>query len=331
MKTPTIQDIAKEAGVSKSTVSRVLNKTAAVHPEKQRSILLAINRLGFRPNVVARSLAKGRSMTIGILTQQIGSPYYDAVSQGVISGFDGTGYSPLFADGQWQSAVEMEAIRTLIGRRVDGLVLVGGSIPGEETLALCHPLPTVVVGRKLSHLHCIYTDNVDGGYQATRHLLDSGHREIAIILGIEHHPDAVDRFAGYRQALKEAGIGLNQELVADGDFTAESGVAGIEKLLASGQSFSAVFASNDATAFGARLALYRKGVDVPKEVSLVGFDDQAEAAFMAPPLTTIHQPAREMGRRASEALMKLIHGETFQTRSLKGQLRIRESVSRIQG
>ena len=146
--------------------------------------------------------------------------------------------------------------------------------------------------------------------------------------GIEHHPDTIDRFAGYKKALQEAGIDLDEWLVLKGDFTAESGVDAIDDLISRGQSFSAIFAANDATAFGARLGLHRRDIRVPEDVSIVGFDDQAEAAFMTPPLTTVRQPAREMGVQASQALLALIEGDPFQSQSLTGELQVRESVGR---
>lgn len=329
MKHVTIQDIAKTAQVSKSTVSRVLNGTAAVHPDKRKAVLQATERLGFAPNSLARSLAKGRSMTIGVLTQNIGSPFYDAISQGVIAGLGGTGYSPLFMDGQWQRSVEVDAIRALLGRRVDGLVLIGGDVAARELATLCADLPTVVVARQLAHerLHCIHADNVAGGDLATRHLIEHGHRQIAMIRGIDHHPDAIDRFTGYRKALAAAGIELDPELVCEGDFSAASGVRAVDALIASDRRFSAVFAANDMTAFGARLALHRHGRRVPQDVSLVGFDDQAEAAFVTPPLTTVRQPAIEMGEQASRGLLALIAGEPFEPRPLEVELQVRESVA----
>ena len=327
MKNVTIQDIAKEAQVSKSTVSRVLNNTSPVHPDKRRAILEVTRRLGFQPNVVARSLSKGRSMTIGALTQNIGSPFYDAISQGVITGLSDTGYSPFFVDGRWQAEIEVDAIKALLDRRVDGLILIGGTLPIDELRALCGDLPTIIVGRQLPNAHCIYTDNIDGGYRATKVLIENGHREIAFIRGIVHHPDVIDRFEGYKKALDEADIELNEALVLDGDFTAESGVQAVETLESRKKSFTAVFATNDTMAFGARLALYRRNLRVPEDISLVGFDDQAEAAFMAPPLTTIRQPARRMGNLASSALLGLIHSDPFESQSFQGELKTRESVS----
>ncbi|MDG2224259.1 MAG: LacI family DNA-binding transcriptional regulator [Rubripirellula sp.] len=329
MKNVTIQDIARVAGVSKSTVSRVLNRTAAVAPEKRKAVVEATERLGFSPNVVARSLANGRSMTIGVLTQLIGSPFYDAISQGVIAGLADSGYSPLFADGQWQESKQVDAIAALVGRRVDGVVLIGGGVSSDEISRQCSGLPTVLVARNLPNdrHHCIFMDNVSGGHLATKYLLQQGHRQIAIIRGLEHHPDAVDRFAGYQQAFNEAGLTPDPKLIVEGDFSAESGIRAVNELLSREQAFTAIFAANDLTAFGARLALDQHGLQVPGDVSLIGFDDQLESAYVTPPLTTVRQPAREMGSHASEAILKLIEGGEFSSQPVQGELIIRKSVA----
>lgn len=329
MNTVTIQDIARAANVSKSTVSRVLNGTATVASAKREAVLEATKRLGFRPNVMARSLASGRSMTIGVLTQLIGSPFYDTVAQGVIVGLTDSGYSPIFVDGQWEISNEIGAIKALLGRQVDGLVLIGGGVAEAQLDELCSGIPFIVVARQLENNNhrSIYTDNVDGGYRATKHLLEHGHRRIAIIRGLAHHPDAVDRYDGYLKAINEYDVQLDADLIYEGDFSAESGVAGVEKLLDKGTEFTAIFAANDMTAFGARLALYRKGIRVPEDVSIVGFDDQMEAMFSTPPLTTVRQPSREMGEQAAKAVLGLIDGEEFESRCVHGELVVRESVA----
>ena len=326
----TIQDIADHANVSKATVSRVLNKPGSVNQEKRVAVEKAMDALGYIPNPVAQSLAGGRSMTIGILTQNIGSPFYDTVAQGVIEGLAGTGYSPIFVDGQWQMSTETEVIQTLLGRRVDGLVLIGGDVPVSELNDLRSKLPTIVVAREVPDWdqHCIHVDNVAAGYQATKYLIDCGHRDIALLRGIKDQPDAMQRYEGYCRALADADIPLNPDLVYQGDFSAPSGVMAVNTLLNRGTHFSAIFAANDMVAFGARLALFRKGIRVPEEVSLIGFDDQAEAAFVTPPLTTMRQPASEMGKAAATALVKLILGESYQLPSLGVELVQRESVAR---
>ncbi len=329
MKNITIQDIARHAKVSKSTVSRVLNNTSAVTEDKRKAVLDATRKLGFRPNVFARSLASGRSMTIGVLTQIIGSPFYNSISQGVIARLAGTGYSPIFSDGQWQLEKEIDTLMALKGRQVDGLILIGGTIPPEQLNELCDGLPTVVVARQLpgDEHHCVFTDNVAGGFCATKILLDHGHQRIAFINGIERHPDAIDRLIGYRQALRQARIAYDPQLICQGDFSAKSGVRAIQELIARRTEFTAVFAGNDSMAFGARLALYHAGLRVPEDVSIVGFDDQPEASYMTPPLTTIRQPGHEMGVRASEALLAIISGRPFSSERLHGESRIRESVA----
>jgi len=327
----TIQDIADHARVSKSTVSRVLNNSSSVNEDKRAAVMEAMKKLGFEPNVVARSLAGGRSMTLGVLTQNIGSPFYDALSQGVIHGLADSGYSPIFVDGQWKQSTESELIRTLIGRRVDGLLLIGGDVPVEQLNELRDRLPTIVVARELVGWdnQCIHVDNVRAGYEATKHLLDFGHSRIALIRGIKQHPDAIQRFEGYVKALSESGIEFDPDLIFQGDFSAQSGVMAVNSLISRGIQFTAVFAANDMVAFGARLALHRHGLRVPEDVSLVGFDDQAESAFATPPLTTMRQPAVEMGEAAANALVKLIHGEPYELPHLPVELQHRESVARL--
>lgn len=327
----TIQDIADRANVSKSTVSRVLNKSSVVEDGKREAVIKAMEALNYQPNVIAQSLAGGRSMTIGIVTQNIGSPFYDTVAQGVIAGLAGTGYSPIFVDGQWQQSTESEVIHTLLGRRVDGLILIGGDIPASELDQLRKRLPVIVIGRELSGWdhQCICVDNTDAGFQATKHLIDFGHRNIAMICGIETHPDAVQRLEGYSNALADAGIELNSDLIYQGDFSAQSGVLAVNSFLARGTHFSAIFAANDMVAFGARLALHRRDIRVPADVSIIGFDDQAEAAFMTPPLTTMRQPAIEMGTAGASALLDLIGGREYELPALSIELMRRESVERL--
>lgn len=332
MKNITIQDIAKEANVSKSTVSRVLNGTATVHPDKHKAVMEASKRLGFKPNFVAQSLAKGRSMTIGVLTQNIGSPFYDAIAQGVIAGLDQTTYSPIFVDGQWSKAKEAESIRTLADRRPDGLLLIGGELAAEEILELSDNLHTIVIARRLDDVQPIqfYVDNRQAAFRTTQYLIQQGHREIIFVKGLENHQDAKERLEGYKAALEDAGIAYHPERVLPGDFTAEMAEKSVEKLISQKVPFTAIFAANDITAYGARLALYRRQIEVPGQVSLVGFDNQMESAFVTPPLTSVQQPAREMGEAAAQALLSMIEGVTVDSKEFQGVLQERESVRRVE-
>ena len=327
MKKVTIQDIARVSGVSKSTVSRVLNGTAQVNPEKKKAVLDATKRLGFQPNVLAQSLASGRSSSVGVLTQMIGSPFYDAISQGLIAGLSGTNYSPIFADGRWEKAEQKDALNALVGRRVDGVVVIGGTLSSAQVSKITGELPVLLVARKcdLNQYPAISVNNEFGAYQATKHLLESGHQRIALISGLSDHGDAKDRFKGFQRAVLEAGLSFEERLVVDGDFSAESGVKGIETLLAQGVEFTAVFAANDLSAYGARLGLSRAGLRVPEDVAVVGFDDQMESQYMTPPLSSVRQPAREMGERAAEAMVQLLGEANFESIELVPELVIRQS------
>lgn len=324
----TISDIALRANVSKSTVSRVINGTTKVNKEKQEAVLAAMEEMNFQPNVFAQGLASGNSKTIGVVTQNIGSPIYDSISQGILQGLVQSTYSPIFADGQWEPDVGHAAVETLLGRKVDGLIVLGSVLPRDELDRVNSILPTVVVGREIEgwENQCLFIDNERAGFDATRHLLELGHRQIAHITGIKNHQDSVRRMKGYRRALTEAGVDIDEELIYEGQFDGNSGVMAIQNLLDKSKSFSAIFASNDMMAFGARLALHRRGIRVPDDISIIGFDDQAEAAFVTPPLTTVRQPAQEMGQAAANALIDLINGKEYKMPSLATRIVVREST-----
>ena len=330
----TILEIAEKANVSPATVSRVLRGTTGVAQGKREAVLQAVDELDYRPNVFAQSLASGQSMTLGVLTQNFGSPFYDGILQGILDGLDGSEYSPIFADGRWQTAVEHKALQMLLDRRVDGLIFVGGQISEGRLAALVGQTPFVAVGRKLPTLldNCLYVDNFAAAYEATRYLIGRGHRQIAHITAPMPYQDAVNdvrrRYDGYVRALQDADIEPDPQLVVEGNLLQQSGVLAIETLLMRGRPFSAIFAANDQMAFGARLGLYRRGIRVPDDVSLVGFDDDPSAAYFIPPLTTVRQPAITLGQVAAQAILDLIGKKTVELPVLAAELIIRESVSR---
>jgi LacI family transcriptional regulator len=327
--TVTITDIARRADVSISTVSRVLRGTAPVTESKRQAVLAAVAELDYQPNVFARGLASGESMAIGVLTQNFGSPFYDAILQGVVLGLRDTRYFPVFADGQWQLDIEQGAILALMQRQIDGLIVIGGFLDGGQLSQYAERIPTLLVARRLPDYeeNCVYMDNVKAAYLATQHLIQLGHRRIAHISGRADHPDAVDRQKGYLKALEDAGIEPLQELIVEGNFRRQSGVLAVDMLLARGTAFSAIFAANDQMAYGTRLALYRRGIRVPEDLSLVGFDDEPAAAFMIPPLTTIRQPAVELGREAAKVILARLKREPMTPARLEAELVIRESTA----
>lgn len=326
----TSQDIAERANVSISTVSRVLNNTAPVAEETRARVLSIIAELGYKPNLFAQGLAGGQSRTIGVLTQLIGSPFYDVILRGILKGIDSSGYSPLFADGGWDAKKDQMAINMFIQRQVDGLIILNGHSPEEFLLEIASEIPMIIVGRDIPDLkeQCLPFDDFEAAQKATQYLIEAGHRRIAHITGLRDHQDAIERRDGYLNAHKEAGIEADPDLIIEGDFTEPSGVMAVEMLLMRGRIFSALFAANDQMAYGARLALYRRGLRVPEDVSIVGFDDQAPSAYMIPPLTSIRRPPLEIGEAASQALVNLIQGQSITLPKFQSTLMIRESVIR---
>jgi LacI family transcriptional regulator len=329
-KNVTIQDIAERAEVSISTVSRVLNKTAPVAETTRQRVLHIITELGYKPNLFAQGLAGGQSKTIGVLTQLIGSPFYDVILRGILKGIDGSGYSPLFADGGWEAEKDLVALNTFLERKVDGLILLNGHAADEFLVEIANQIPLIILGKNIPVLkeQCLPFDDFEAARKATHYLIEAGHRRIAHITGLKHHEDAIERRDGYLAALKEAGIEVIPELIIEGDFTEPSGLMTVEMLLMRGHIFSAIFAGNDQMAYGARLALFRRGLRVPEDVSIVGFDDQAPSAYMTPPLTTIRRTPLEIGEAAGRALVDLMQGKTVTLPKFPSTLMIRESVIR---
>ena len=308
----TIQDIARQAGVSVATVSRVLNKTVPVARAKRLAVLSAVEALGYRPNVIAQELARGHTLAIGVLPQGISNPFYSRVLKGLEEGLRGTPYYPIFASGEGREE-EAQAIEMLVRHRVEALVLIGGVIPEDKLMELSKGIPMVAIARTVRGIEerCVRVGNEEGAHKATLHLLEMGHRRIAHITGLRTHSDAIARRAGYERALAEAGIARAGALILEGDFEEQSGLALTESLLRAGTPFTAIFCANDQMAVGAQLALFRHGLQVPRDVSVVGFDDQPSSAYTCPPLTSIRQPGVEMGRAAAQALVDERRGNRF--------------------
>lgn len=327
----TLIDVAREAGVSASTVSRILNGTARVDGSKRTAVEDAIRRLDFKPNLFARSLKTGTTMTVGILAQDIESPFYTRAMRGIEQGLAGSGYAPIIVSGHWNAREEAERIRLLQARRIDGLVILTGHMSDEEILGFARQQPIVVTGRHLEgpQIRSHTIDHATGGYLATKHLIGLGHRRIAHIAGPLDQIDAIARHEGYRRAHEEAGLVVDPELVVPGDFLESGGLMAMNRLLDSGLAFTAVFAANDQSAFGARVAMYRRGIRVPDDVSLVGFDDLPVAAYLTPPLTTVRQPIYEVGLFAAQALLNMLGQPTPEVELPPLSMTVRETTRRL--
>lgn len=304
----TLRDVARLAGVSPATVSRILNGTAVVADDKRRAVEAAIAQLGFKPNLSARGLRSGSSMTIGVLTQELESPHYTAAVKGIDEGLRGSGYAPVVVPGHWNPDEENERARLLISRHVDALAIVGGSLGDEQVIEFAAALPVAITGRLLSGPGVVSfdTDQREGGRLAAAHLIALGHRRIAQITGLQERRDARERAEGFMLAHAQAGLAVDPRLIVQGDFQEPGGESAMNQLLDRGLPFTAVVCGNDQTLFGARLALMRRGLRVPEDVSLVGFDDLPIARYMTPPVTTVRQPMFEIGLAVAAALLNAL-------------------------
>ncbi|WP_347241972.1 LacI family DNA-binding transcriptional regulator [Thermus sp.] len=323
---PTINEVARRAGVSPATVSRVLNGTARVSQEKVRAVLQAVEELGYAPSPLAQGLATGRSYAIGILICDFASPFFGPILEALTLELEATPYRPIAVPGHWSLVRELEALEFLKAHRVEALVLLGTALGGEALADL--GIPILAFGQRLEgpKAWSLYLDNQKAAYEATRYLLDRGHARILHISSHRGGMDVRDRLLGYRKAMREAGL---EARVVYGDLEEEGGYLAAAEALRRYPDTTAIFAANDQTAFGARLYLYERGLRVPEDVSLVGFDDIAISAYQIPPLTTVRQPVRDIGVALGRALRAVLEGEVPALPRLELALVERASVREV--
>lgn len=310
----TIQDIANQAGVSKATVSRVLNHKPDVDPETRQRILAIIDEQGFVPSIVASGLAGGRSRLIGMLVPALTWPLIPELMRGIAEIVEHTAYElVLYSVNDSNHEKDRSDIidHILSTRLVAGLLAIypGQSLQHLKTLHK-QGMPVVVLddqGLPLEELPWVGANQRLGAYEATRHLLQQGHRRIAHIQGPLKYQVSHDRYQGYCQALTEAGLRIDPSIVREGDFMLPSGKECANCLLTcGGERPTAIFAASDLMAFGAIAAAEQLGLRVPEDVAIVGFDDIPFAVHMRPTLTTVRQPIHEMGQRAIELLLQVL-------------------------
>jgi LacI family transcriptional regulator len=324
----TLGMVAKQAGVSPSTVSRILNGTAQVSEEKQALVKAVIEELGFRPDPAARSLAGGRTMSMGVLTQFIDSPYYGEALRGIEDELHKANYVPLFVSGHWNEHEEKDRLFMLQERKVDGIIVLTGKLADATLIDMATKVPVVVTGRRLSapNLFSIDFDNAEGACLAVRHLHALGHHRVAFISGPMDHPDADERLQGYKSEMKKKDMADDPQLVIASDYQEAGGFRAMNSLLDARVQFTAVITANDQMAYGARLALHRAGLRVPEDVSLIGFDDLPHSAFTLPPLTSVRQSVYEIGASAAKAMFNLLNKQNPPSKLVEAELVVREST-----
>lgn len=328
----TMKDIARLAGVSTSTVSHVINKSRFVSDEIAERVNNAAQQLNYAPSALARSLKMNRTKTIGMLVTTSTNPFFGEVVKGVERSCYHQGYNLILCNTEGDNQRMKASINTLLQKRVDGLLLMCSTLEGErlDVFDRYPDIPIVVMdwGPILFASDKIQDNSLQGGYVAAKHLIESGHKEIGCITGPLIRHQAQMRYEGYKRALAEAGIAINPDWIVESDFECEGGYQAFEKLYQRGKLPSALFVSNDMMAMGVIQAASQRGLRVPDDLSLIGYDDVHIAKFMTPALTTIHQPKYRLGKAAVDTLLYRLENPdtTAQVVQLEPTLVVRSSV-----
>ncbi len=305
-----IYEVARSAGVSIATVSRVANATGPVRPETAARVHAAMRRLGYRPDALARGLAAHRSRTIGLLISDILHPYFADIVRGAQAEAELSEYAVLLGDASVHTAHTDLLVRRLMERRVDGLIVASDRTTAEYAMQLrSEDIPVVCInGSREQFPRAVQIDNRAGAALAIEHLAGLGHRRIAHLAGPRGTPTREERLAGYRAALRRAGLRYDAGLVATGEGRFDESRAAARRLLERADPPTAILAYNDRSAFGCYHAIRAAGLRIGTDVSVVGFDDVVMSEWVDPPLTTVHQPRIEMGRLAVKMLLDVLNG-----------------------
>jgi LacI family transcriptional regulator len=328
----TIYDVARAAGVSTSTVSHVLNSTRYVSEETKQRVHRAMEDLRYRPNNLARGLVRQETRTLALIVADNGNPFFAELARAIEDyGFE-AGYNVILCNSDRSTSKELAYLDMLISKRVDGIVYTTMSTQQDQLLPLVdNNIPLVTFEREYEQVDAILLDNVKSGFEATRHLIDLGHRRIACICGPDAKTRSHARIRGYEQALLQAGIDLDPELIQPGDWTIQSGLLRAQQLFDLPTPPTAIFALNDLMAIGALTFLRERGVAIPEEVSVIGLDNIAFSEFSCPPLTTIATPIAEVGQRLCQLLLDRINGRLppeSQRFTVQGTIVTRRSTAR---
>lgn len=352
-----IKDVAELAGVSTATVSHVINGTRFVREETRQKVLSAIETLNYQPSALARGLATNSTQTVGLVISDIANPFFTAVARGVQDEIHQHGFHTIFCNTDEDPAREDEYLRLLSARQIDGLIIAPTGIHSERLIRMQESgIPIVLLDRGTPGIVAplVGVDNEGGAYQATRYLLDLGHRRIAILVGIATISTQVMRFNGYRRALKEKGVPVDENMIVRADSRSYSNqfflpdtppppmfltnnqmtpaaYHALQRILGSPDLPSAIFITNNEMTVGALHALRERGLRCPEDISIVSFDDHDWAPIFSPPLTVVRQPTYELGQAAACLLMKMVKNEPYQMPSpLPVEFIIRESCRSIQ-
>jgi LacI family repressor for deo operon, udp, cdd, tsx, nupC, and nupG len=330
---PTISSVAELAGVSIATVSRCVNDPDRVNAKTRARVQKAIARLGYSPNTLAQNFRRGRTNIVMVVMPHAGCPFLSEVLAGVREGIGGR-YSLVIAEARHRSYEEFGAM--MVSRQVDGMILLATMPPFGANLDQISPmrrLPVVLgcepISSEMAALPSVHIDNFAAAHEATRHLIGLGHRRIAFVSGPEGSLVTRDRERGFRAAMAESGLAVEEDWICAAPLSTEGGAAAAVELLCCEPRPTAAFCANDEMALGAMHVFQRAGLRIPEDISVMGFDDTRYAAIAAPPLTTIAQPAHEIGRRVAARMIGEIEGKPAsgpQSEMLGHRLVVRQST-----
>nr|WP_156281592.1 catabolite control protein A [Paenibacillus sp. NEAU-GSW1] len=330
--TVTIYDVAREAGVSMATVSRVVNNNPNVKPATRKKVFEAIERLGYRPNAVARGLASKKTTTVGVVIPDISNAIFAEVARGIEDIANMYHYNIILCNADKRKDKEIRVINTLLEKQVDGLLFMGGAVTDEHMQAFKTanvPIVLCATTDENGEIPSVDINHENAAYDAVRKLIDLGHKRIAMISGTLQDPaNGYARFQGYKRALEEAGIGHNESLVRVGNYRYESGADAMKYFLELSERPTAVFAATDEMAIGAIHSIQDNGLKVPEDFSVISVDNSRMASMVRPQLTTVAQPMYDIGAVSMRLLTKLMKKETVDQSKviLPHEIIVRQSV-----
>jgi LacI family transcriptional regulator len=308
----TIYEVSELAGVSLATVSRVINDSGKVTPATRAKVQAAMQQLGYRPNAIAQSLASARSNSVGVLVPELHGAFFGIMLSSIEDELRAAGKHVIISAGHSDKSSEQESIEFLASRQCDALILHTFAVSNEYLLDLARgPLAIFLIGRDIPEVaeRCFYLDNEQGSYLATKAMIELGHRELAYLAGPLWKSDAHSRYAGFQRALSEAGLRFDEQLLVEGNYQEASGREGMARLLNSGSAFSGLVCANDEMAVGAIEEARQRGMVIPGDLSVVGFDNVFFTRYMHPALSTINYPVDVMGRMAARSVLRDVYDQ----------------------
>jgi LacI family transcriptional regulator len=310
----TIYDVAREANVSMATVSRVVNGNPNVKPATRKKVMEVIDRLGYRPNAVARGLASKKTTTVGVIIPDISSTFFAELARGIEDIATMYKYNIILSNSDQNIEKELHLLNTMLGKQVDGIVFMGGNITSEHVDEFeKSPVPIVLAGsiEESGKIPSVNINYEQAAFDVTKSFIEKGHKEVAIVVGPLREPiNKEKKLAGYKRALEEAEVSYREDLVVEGDYTYDSGIEAFEKLLEADPRPSAIFAGSDEMALGIVHGAEDKGYKIPEDFEVISSDNTRLALMVRPQLTSVVQPLYDIGAVAMRLLTKLMNKES---------------------